>query len=597
MSPQEFLHNPEAQDAVFRAKFGQYVNHYGPEGAARTWLGGPGGVNNPNATDPLGTRVGDYGRKFMAAAGLGGADAGLAATDSAAIPPEAKPAQQQGVAGPNIDWSGNSKLWPALMAAGFGMMASRSPFAGVAIGEGAQQGLQTYAEEKNLEANRGFTQRKIDLEAQKLSQEADRWQKDYSLKTLPYQGVMTAEQKAKLDLERQSLEAKLMEPKPYYNADTGQMDYTVRTPEGDVVSLGTGKIIVGPHRGQVIPNNNTPGVPNQPPTGQVGQPNQQQPGFQQTAFHPDGVWRVNSQQAAGPTDYSNGSKLPYIEHGMAVPDPAPVAGYSPDTIKTAAEWYLKTGKQPIISRGASPVAQMQNSYARAVMNYGNSLAASRGVSREDLTDIWQTAPRVGQFILGQPGQQIVSLGTAMRHLETLKEYEDAWQKAKLGDTRPLNNLQAFIKTQWGSDAATNLNTVAHILGPEIIKAIGVAGAGTDKDRADAAAQFTAGGSDQQVNGAIQATERLLRGQLIGKENQARAAGLSEDRLRKMIGTKEYQELENLDRGPTGTSAQQPGTAAPAQRTLTPQDQQALGWAKANANDPRAAAIMQRLGAQ
>jgi len=542
-------------------------------------------MSDPNIRMKLATAIGKYengvgalpagvmeARNYNRAAGL---------STTAELPPGATPAQYQdqqssGILPKNLfNLAGVSpEIKRSLMAAGLGMMASRSPFLGVAIGEGGEQGLQTYGALQQRELERAMTQRKIDLEAQKLSQEADRWQKDYTLKSLPYQGVLTAEQKAQIALKKQELEAKLMEPKPYYNTDTGQMDYTVRTPEGDVVSLGTGKIIVGPHRGQSINSTTTPGgVPND----QSAQPNpllqpQQQPGFQQAGFNPDGVWRVNSLQSAGPADYSNGSKLPHIEHGMAVPEPAPVAGYSPDTIKTAAEWYLKTGKQPIISRGASPVAQMQNSYARAVMNYGNALAASRGVSREELTDIWQTAPRVGQFILGQPGQQIVSLGTAMRHLETLKEYEDAWQKAKMGDTRPLNAIQAYIKTQWGSDAATNLNTVAHILGPEIIKAIGVAGAGTDRDREGAANQFTSSNSDEQVKGAIQATERLLRGQLIGKENQARAAGLSEGRLRKMIGDREYDELQNLDHAAGGTPAA--GAAAPAAQ---PQRVIQQGW--------------------
>jgi hypothetical protein len=517
------------QDPALRMKIAGAIHQY------ENGTGGPSG-------DTL------TARNYNRASGVGAPE--VAGGDPTDLPAQSKQPPAAGVA-PNIDWGANSKLWPSLMAAGFGMMSSRSPFPGVAIGQGAEQGMQTYQTLKQQEQQQAFSKQRLDLEAATLTE-------------------TTRKNKATEQYQQQQLEAKMIEPKPFYNPKTGQMDYTVRTPEGDVVSLGTGEIIVGPHRGQVIP---TPAPSGAAPSGQLGQPSQQQSGFQQAAFNPDGIWRVNSQQSEGPTDYSNGSKLPYVEHGMTVPDPAPVAGYSPDTVKTAAEWYLKTGKQPLISRGASPVAQMQNAYARAVMNYGNALAASRGVSREELTDIWQTAPRVGQFILGQPGQQIVSLGTAMRHLETLKDYEAAWQQAKAGDTRPLNAIQAYIKTQWGSDAATNLNTVAHILGPEIIKAIGVAGAGTDKDRADAVAQFTSSGSDSQVNGAIKATELLLRGQLIGKENQARAAGLSEGRLQKMIGEKEYKTLQNLDQHYSGAKTTAPGTpaapAAPAATALPP----------------------------
>jgi hypothetical protein len=77
MTGDEFLASPEAQDAVFDAKFGQYVQKYGPEGAARAWLGGPGNINNPGAKDVFGTTVGSYGRKFMNA--MGGAGAAPAA--------------------------------------------------------------------------------------------------------------------------------------------------------------------------------------------------------------------------------------------------------------------------------------------------------------------------------------------------------------------------------------------------------------------------------------------------------------------------------------------------------------------------------------
>ncbi len=38
LTPQEFLADPKAQDAVFNTKFGQYHQKYGPEGAARAWF-------------------------------------------------------------------------------------------------------------------------------------------------------------------------------------------------------------------------------------------------------------------------------------------------------------------------------------------------------------------------------------------------------------------------------------------------------------------------------------------------------------------------------------------------------------------------------
>lgn len=72
MTPEQFLADKSAQDAVFDHRFGMYVRKYGPEGAARAWFGGEGAVNNPDAKDALGTSVAEYGKKFIAAAGGAG---------------------------------------------------------------------------------------------------------------------------------------------------------------------------------------------------------------------------------------------------------------------------------------------------------------------------------------------------------------------------------------------------------------------------------------------------------------------------------------------------------------------------------------------
>lgn len=65
VTPEQFLANPQLQDAVFQGKFSQYVEKYGPEGAAKAWFAGEKGMNNPNAKDVLGTSVASYGAKFM----------------------------------------------------------------------------------------------------------------------------------------------------------------------------------------------------------------------------------------------------------------------------------------------------------------------------------------------------------------------------------------------------------------------------------------------------------------------------------------------------------------------------------------------------
>lgn len=96
MTPQQFLANPQAQDAVFDAKFGQYAQKYGPDGAARAWFAGEGGMNNPNARDVLGTTVQKYADRFNAAMGGQGAApptvAPQGASGAAAMPTAGAPA-------------------------------------------------------------------------------------------------------------------------------------------------------------------------------------------------------------------------------------------------------------------------------------------------------------------------------------------------------------------------------------------------------------------------------------------------------------------------------------------------------------------------
>jgi hypothetical protein len=71
LTPEEFMADPALQDAVFDNRFNQYVEKYGPEGAAQAWLGGEGGVGKTNRKDSLGTSIGEYGQRFMSS--LGGA--------------------------------------------------------------------------------------------------------------------------------------------------------------------------------------------------------------------------------------------------------------------------------------------------------------------------------------------------------------------------------------------------------------------------------------------------------------------------------------------------------------------------------------------
>jgi len=64
MTPQEFLASDEAQERLAEAKGGEYINKYGPEGAAKAWFAGEKGMNDPRRKDTLGTHVAEYARRF-----------------------------------------------------------------------------------------------------------------------------------------------------------------------------------------------------------------------------------------------------------------------------------------------------------------------------------------------------------------------------------------------------------------------------------------------------------------------------------------------------------------------------------------------------
>ena len=130
MTPQQFLANPQAQDAVYKAKMGQYIQKYGsPEAASRAWFAGEGGMNNRNATDVLGTSVQGYGQRFAQAYGDGAYGAGQQPTMGTAPqslvaagsnpaqmpggPSGAPPGMAVGDTRPQADASGNALQPPA----------------------------------------------------------------------------------------------------------------------------------------------------------------------------------------------------------------------------------------------------------------------------------------------------------------------------------------------------------------------------------------------------------------------------------------------------------------------------------------------------
>lgn len=95
MMPQEFMANPQAQDAVFNGQFGKYVQQTGnPQDAASMWFTGKPQAQGAGLSDVNGTTGQSYVQRFTKALGPAGAPApAVAGADPAALPPNATPTQ------------------------------------------------------------------------------------------------------------------------------------------------------------------------------------------------------------------------------------------------------------------------------------------------------------------------------------------------------------------------------------------------------------------------------------------------------------------------------------------------------------------------
>jgi hypothetical protein len=65
VSQSEFLRSPTIQDQIFKHRFRHYARKYGPQGAARAWLGGEGAARGRDGMDRFGSTPSSYAYKFL----------------------------------------------------------------------------------------------------------------------------------------------------------------------------------------------------------------------------------------------------------------------------------------------------------------------------------------------------------------------------------------------------------------------------------------------------------------------------------------------------------------------------------------------------
>lgn len=132
---------------------------------------------------------------------------------------------------------------------------------------------------------------------------------------------------------------------------------------------------------------------------------------------------------------------------------------------------------------------------------------------------------INRFMSGTQGNTIRSLGVVVGHLKTLQELADDLRN---GNIPKFNQVAQRVAIELGQPQPTNFDTAKQIVGAEIIKALGVAGAGSEGERAEAANNFMRTGSPEMISGSIDVAKRLLVSQIRGLKYQfIGAAGYGE----------------------------------------------------------------------
>ena len=170
-------------------------------------------------------------------------------------------------------------------------------------------------------------------------------------------------------------------------------------------------------------------------------------------------------------------------------------------------------------------------------------ATADDIKRAAQTYTTQTTAQ-NRFLSGPQGNTIRSLNVVVSHLQTMQELGNALQN---GNVRLFNSLSQRFAEETGSPAPTNFDTAKQIVGAEVIKALGVAGAGSQAERQEAADAFNRARSPAQLSGAIDAARKLMVGQLKGLRQQWKVAtGLPESEFDNMLepATRAYFQDEN-----------------------------------------------------
>lgn len=450
-------------------------------------------------------------------------------------PAAAAPADKKGLFGLSGD------AWTGIMSAGLGMMASRSPFLGTAVGEGGLQGLSTYSGLKKQEQDVDLKVRQLDqsakAESDRIAQEAKRETDLYS--------KMTPAQSAEAEFRQRNLERENLAPvKVGTDMSTGTDIYAVRDPSAP-----------GGFR-RIDPSSF--GAPRGTPQG-TGAP----------------VSSAEPTTAAPAVPNSDDASLP--AHST------PVSGDTPDNVK------------PEILAALDPnVASQVKALDEGRMAFPTGFALSKPYWQNMLRIVSQYDPSFdavnynaraktrADFVAGKSAQNITSFNTAIGHLDTLDQSVDALGNTNYGWLNPtIQNVKSATGNTQFQEAQKRFAAAKQAVTDELTRAFRGSG-GNVHDIVGWEQTLNQADSPAALHAATKAAVDLLKSRIESVGDQYnRGMGTTRDPLT-MLSPHAQEAIARL-------GGEAPKAAAPA-AGVDPRDAAAL---KVNAANPAAAAAIDK----
>ena len=189
-----------------------------------------------------------------------------------------------------------------------------------------------------------------------------------------------------------------------------------------------------------------------------------------------------------------------------------------------------------------------------------------GLTEKDVAYMQRVAGEMPRWIRLQ-GIPTGALGTAIRHLDALDRLYDAYQT---GNWKLYETIRKGFNKEFGDGRITSIELAAKVISPEIIKAMGVAGAGGERERETLEAAFDPAAAPDVRKRGVATLKDLLAGKLVQQRNQSQALGVPTDIFKHIVGEEEYKLLHKVEEeGRTGKPAEPGKPAAPAAPAVPP----------------------------